>query len=70
VPLLAFARKNEWQAVHALAQCTSRILLDQQQGRDGDLQSDWEVLKGLAMLGMQERFADAGYGLHSALPHI
>jgi hypothetical protein len=68
VPLLAFARKSEWQAVHALAQCTSRILLDQQQGRDDDLQSDWEVVKGLAMLGMHERSVDAGYVLHSALP--
>jgi hypothetical protein len=70
VPLLAFARKSEWQAVHALAQCTSRILLDQQQGRHGDLQSDLEVLKGLAMLGMQERFVDTGYVLHSVLPHM
>jgi hypothetical protein len=60
VPLLTFARKNEWLAAHALAQCTSRILLDQQQARDDDLESDWEVVKGLAMLGMEERFKDTG----------
>jgi hypothetical protein len=70
VPLLTFARRSEWLAVHALAQCTSRILLDQQQGRDDDLKSDWEVVQGLAMLGMEERFKDAGYAImHSALMH-
>jgi hypothetical protein len=61
IHLLTFARKNEWLAVHALAQCTSRILLDHQQGRVDDLKSDWEVVKGLAVLGMEERFKDIGY---------
>jgi len=60
VPLLTFARKSGWLAIHALAQCTSRILCAQQQGRDNDLKLDWEVVKGLAMLGMEERFKDVG----------
>src|SRR5580698_9442622 len=34
VPLLAFARKHAWMALHALTQCTARLLLaHQQQGR-------------------------------------
>ena len=60
VPLLTFARKNQWLAVHAQAQCASRILLDQQQAQDDDLKSDWELVKGLAVLGMEERFKDTG----------
>jgi len=46
--------------VHAIALCTSRILLDQQQGREDDLKSDWEVMTGLSTLGMEERFKDVG----------
>lgn len=47
-------------AVHALAQCTSRILLDNQSQTEEELKGDWEVVKGLAVLGMDERFKDAG----------
>jgi hypothetical protein len=60
VPLLTFVRKLEWQAVHALAQCTSRILLANQQGEDA-LKTDWELVKGLAVLGMEQRFKSTGY---------
>ena len=60
VPLLKFARRAEWQALHALAQLTSRILLANQLQTDHELKNDWEVVKGLAVLGMEERFKDAG----------
>lgn len=54
VPLLAFARDAQWMALHALAQCTSRLLLaSQQDAATFDL--DWEVVQGLAELGMEER---------------
>jgi len=60
-PLLTFARKSEWLALHALAQCTSRILLaNQVQGGENALKADLEVVKGLAVLGMEERFKIAG----------
>ncbi|KAF7964769.1 hypothetical protein HWV62_3144 [Athelia sp. TMB] len=52
--------RAEWQALHALAQLTSRILLANQLQTDHELKSDWEVVKGLAVLGMEERFKDAG----------
>jgi len=35
-------------------------MLDQQQERSDDMKSDWEVIKGLATLGVQERFKDTG----------
>lgn len=54
VPLLAFARDAQWMALHALAQCTSRLLLaSQQDAATFDL--DWDVVHGLAELGMEER---------------
>lgn len=52
--LLAFAKSREWMAFHALAQCTSRVLLSEQQG-DSAFESDWAVMRGLAQLGMEER---------------
>lgn len=55
VPLLKFARKAEWMALHALAQCTSRILLSAQRD-DGTLDEDLQIVQGLAELGMEERF--------------
>lgn len=55
VPLLAFARKTEWLAVHALAQCTSRLLLASQ-ADDESLNLDLQVVQSLAVLGMEERF--------------
>ena len=67
VPLLAFAKKHAWMALHALAQCTARLLLAHQQkpgrqraGSDGDgniegMREDWSVYCALADLGMEER---------------
>ena len=40
-------------ALHALAQLTSRILLVNQYS---DSQADWQVVRGLAELGMEDRF--------------
>jgi len=55
VALLRFARNAEWMAFHALAQCTSRLLLAAQRD-DGTLDEDLQVVQGLAELGMEERF--------------
>lgn len=55
-PLLAYARRNEWMALHALTQCTARILLAVQQD-EAAYKADWEVVKALAQLGMEERHA-------------
>src|ERR1700709_2122296 len=54
VPLLAFARKAEWMALHALAQCTARLLLACQKD-DVMFDLDWDVVHGFAVLGMEER---------------
>jgi hypothetical protein len=54
VPLLTFARDAQWMALHALTQCTSRILLASQQDA-ATFNLDWEVVQGLAELGMEER---------------
>ncbi|KAI0742944.1 SET domain-containing protein [Daedaleopsis nitida] len=53
-PLLHFARRNEWQTLHALAQCTARILLTYQQDEAAFLE-DWDMVRALAQLGMEER---------------
>ncbi|KAG9310945.1 hypothetical protein JVU11DRAFT_8819 [Chiua virens] len=53
--LLKFARNAEWMALHALAQCTSKLLLDVQRD-DGTLDEDLQVVQSLAELGMEERF--------------
>ena len=42
-------------ALHALAQCMSRILLASQKD-EATLRADWEVMRGLAALTMEERF--------------
>jgi hypothetical protein len=68
VPLLTFARKHVWMALHALAQCTARLLLahQQKQGRqwagitsldneEDGMRKDWSVYCALADLGMEER---------------
>ncbi|KAH9476890.1 putative protein lysine methyltransferase SET5 [Psilocybe cubensis] len=54
-PLLKFARDHQWIALHALAQTTSRVLLANQLA-DSALHHDWDVVMGLAELGMEERF--------------
>ncbi|KAF8440011.1 hypothetical protein L210DRAFT_3645933 [Boletus edulis BED1] len=55
IALLKFARSVEWMALHALAQCTSRLLLSSQRD-DGTLHEDLQVVQGLAELGMEQRF--------------
>lgn len=56
-----FIRKSEWIAPHALAHLTSRILLAQQQpGGENEFKTDFEVVKGLSTLGLEERFKDSG----------
>ncbi|KAH7913647.1 hypothetical protein BJ138DRAFT_1145715 [Hygrophoropsis aurantiaca] len=56
IPLLAFARRAEWMALHALAQCTSRLLLARQKSDEAQLVADMGVVNGLAELGMEDRF--------------
>src|SRR6266702_1594928 len=63
VPLLAFARKHVWMALHALTQCAARLLLAQQAG-DDVLRDDWRVYRALAELGMEER-AQGGWCAHA-----
>ncbi|KAJ7585251.1 hypothetical protein C8J56DRAFT_862870 [Mycena floridula] len=54
IPLLTWARETQWMALHAIAQVTSRILLAAQQD-EALLEADWEFVRGLAELGMEER---------------
>ncbi|KAH9851289.1 SET domain-containing protein [Lenzites betulinus] len=53
-PLLHLARRNQWMALHALAQCTSRVLLSYNQ-EETAFEEDWEVVRSMAQLGMEER---------------
>ena len=53
-PLLHFARKNQWMALNALAQMTARVLLAFQQDEKA-FAEDWDVVRALAQLGMEER---------------
>ncbi|KAF9468274.1 hypothetical protein BDZ94DRAFT_1287217 [Collybia nuda] len=53
IPILKWARETQWLALHALVQCTSRILLAIQHGR---LEEDWKIVRGFAELGLEERF--------------
>lgn len=55
VPLLNFVRETEWMTLHALAQCMSRLLLADQMNEKA-FTEDWEFVKSLAELGMEERF--------------
>ena len=55
-PLIAYARATEWMALHALAQCTSRILLVHAQGDEAAFERDWGVVRGFAELGLEERY--------------
>jgi len=54
-PLTAFARKTGWLGLHALAQCTARLLLDCQSDDPMLLVDDWKLVSALAVLGMEER---------------
>ncbi|KAI0056815.1 SET domain-containing protein [Artomyces pyxidatus] len=59
VPLLAFARKSEWMALHAITQCTARLLLANQ---SGSIDEDWKIFRAFAELGMEERAKGSWYG--------
>ena len=59
-PLLHFARRNQWMALHALAQFTARVLLTFQLDEQA-FEEDWEVVRGLAQLGMEERAKGGWY---------
>ncbi|KZT00270.1 SET domain-containing protein [Laetiporus sulphureus 93-53] len=54
IQLLTFARKIGWMALHALAQCTARILLTYQQDESA-WREDWKFIQSLAKLGMEDR---------------
>ena len=54
VGLIGFARQSEWMALHALAQCTSRILLAYQRD-EAQAEEDWRFLRAMAQLGMEQR---------------
>ncbi|KZT68013.1 SET domain-containing protein, partial [Daedalea quercina L-15889] len=54
IGLIRFARQCEWMALHALAQCTARIMLAYQLGEE-QAESDWRYLKAMAQLGMEQR---------------
>ncbi|KAF9562868.1 SET domain-containing protein [Agrocybe pediades] len=55
IALLKFAKESKWLALHALAQCTSRILQANQLG-EAAFQLDWDIVQGLAELSMEDRF--------------
>ena len=54
VPLMNYAKANQWMALHALAQCTARVLLSEQRD-EKEFHEDWNIVTGLAQLGMEER---------------
>lgn len=64
IPLLDFARQNQWMALHALSQCTAKILLSFQQD-ESTFDSDWTVFRSFAQLGMEER-AKGGWYVHAS----
>lgn len=43
-------------ALHALTQTTSRILLAHQQQDDFGVDAEWQYIKALAEMGMEERY--------------
>jgi len=54
VPLLKFTRETQWMALHALAHCTSKLLLAGQTNEKA-FTEEWEIVRSLAELGMEER---------------
>ncbi|KAH9922237.1 SET domain-containing protein [Fomitopsis serialis] len=52
--LIKFARQSEWMALHALAQCTARVILAYQQD-ETQAETDWRFVKAMAQLGMEQR---------------
>ncbi|KAJ7146160.1 hypothetical protein C8R44DRAFT_756745 [Mycena epipterygia] len=55
MPLLRWVRTHEWMALHALAQCTARLLLANKEANKEALEADWAVIRGFAALGLEER---------------
>ncbi|KAF5329350.1 hypothetical protein D9619_008932 [Psilocybe cf. subviscida] len=53
--LVKMAYDTQWMALHAYAQCTARILLSNQHS-DAALQQDMDIFRGLAALGLEERY--------------
>lgn len=51
-------------ALHALSQCTARVLLTYNQDEKA-FEEDWEVVRSLAQLGMEER-AKGGWCVRSS----
>ncbi|KAJ7630062.1 hypothetical protein DFH06DRAFT_1005634 [Mycena polygramma] len=51
---LRWTRAREWLALHALAQCTARLVLAHAAG-EAALKADWAIVRGFAALGMEER---------------
>ena len=56
VPLLKFAKEVQWMALHALTQITSRILLAHQQLDDLGVDTEWQFVRALAEIGLEERY--------------
>ncbi|KAJ7042924.1 hypothetical protein C8F04DRAFT_1075278 [Mycena alexandri] len=54
IALLRWMRSKEWLALHALIQCTARLLLSNAAGAAA-LTADWHVVRSFAALGMEER---------------
>ncbi|KAF5376059.1 hypothetical protein D9615_007697 [Tricholomella constricta] len=54
-PLLKMIKETQWMAFHALAQCTSRVLLAGQRSPEEE-DRDWKTMTGFAELGLEERF--------------
>ncbi|KAJ7271065.1 hypothetical protein C8J57DRAFT_1320581 [Mycena rebaudengoi] len=54
MPLLRWARAREWMALHALVQCTARVLRAYAAG-EAQGEKDWGVAAAFAELGMEER---------------
>ncbi|KAK7055486.1 Set-like protein [Favolaschia claudopus] len=65
MPLLRWVRSREWMALNALTQCTARLLIANAAG-DEQLAADWAVMRGFAVLGMEER---AKYSFRSQPDH-
>lgn len=56
IPLVKFARECQWMALHALAETTSRILLAHQQQDELGVEAEWQFVRALAELGLEERY--------------
>ncbi|KAJ7756313.1 hypothetical protein B0H16DRAFT_1826906 [Mycena metata] len=65
IALLRWMRSKEWLALHALTQCTARLLLANAAG-EAALTADWHVVRSFAALGMEER---ARYSFRSGTCH-